>query len=224
MRFVLILLLLSSCGRGLTPGETQLARAIHGDALDPALVRLIDGAPTKAVTFRRPARPRTTCREKILPPAPAGIVTSKPAAIALYNRVFFDTDWYAPDFLPDAPKQINLVAAMLLAHELTHVWQWQNRARTGYSPLRAAQEHEASDDPYLFALHHGPRLEDFGFEQQGAIVEEYLCCAVLAPHAARTARLHAMLAQSMPIAPISSLEYDQVLVPWRGVKVQGICD
>ena len=39
------------------------------------------------------------------------------------------------------PRSINALSeAMLLAHEMTHVWQWQNRKRTGYHPLRAAAE------------------------------------------------------------------------------------
>ena len=41
---------------------------------------------------------------------------------------------------------------MLFAHEMTHVWQWQNRQATGYSPLRAAREHDFKADPYLYDI------------------------------------------------------------------------
>lgn len=215
--------LLAACGRPLTDSERAFAATLHGDMLDTSRVRLVDGAPTRAVTFRRPARPRTTCRERILPPPTTDIVTAKPAAVALYNTVLFDKDWYIDDYLPDYPDRIGLIAAMLFAHEMTHVWQWQNRKTTGYSPLRAAAEHEQGADPYLFDLSNTPQFSDYGFEQQGAIVEEFVCCRALNPTAPRTKRLHAMIAQAMPVAPLpQSRQYD-VRLPWDGVELEGIC-
>ena len=223
IRALLLVLLIASCGRPLTVNERAFLDTIHGDTLDYSKVRLHDGAPTRAVTFRRKPRPRTTCRELILPPATDKIVTSKPAAVALYNRVLFDKDWFIEDYLPDYPDRVGLIAAMLFAHELTHVWQWQNRKTTGYSPLRAAREHQVSDDPYLFDITRERNFGDFGFEQQGSIVEEFVCCRALAPQAPRTKRLHAMLAKVMPVAPLSSKpEYD-VGLPWDGVEIRGIC-
>lgn len=223
IRVVLIFLLLASCGRPMTDTERAFIATIHGDTLDMNAVRLHDGAPTRAVTFRRKPRPRTTCRELILPPATEEIVTSKPAAVAVYNRVLFDKDWYIDDYLPDYPDQIGLIAAMLFAHELTHVWQWQNRATTGYSPLRAASEHGGSADPYLFEINTDRRFGDFGYEQQGSIVEEFVCCRALAPQAPRTKRLHALIAQVMPVAPLPQSRPYDVQLPWDGVDLRGIC-
>lgn len=224
MRFALILLMIvSACGRPLTPTETAFAQTIHGDTLDVSRVRLVDGAPTRAVTFRRKPRPRTTCRERILPPATDEIVTSKPAAVALWNRILFDKDWYVEDYLPDYPDQISLVAAMLFAHEMVHVWQWQNRRETGYTPLRAAFEHGGTRDPYLFDLETEARFGEYGFEQQGTIMEEYVCCRALDPSASRTARLHALISEAMPVKPLpAAREYD-VGLPWNGVEIEGIC-
>ena len=219
----MILLLLASCGRPMTDKERAFIATIHGDTLDMNAVRLHDGAPTRAVTFRRKPRPRTTCRELILPPATEEVVTSKPAAVAVYNRVLFDKDWYIDDYLPDYPDQIGLIAAMLFAHELTHVWQWQNRATTGYSPLRAASEHGGSADPYLFEINTDRRFGDFGYEQQGSIVEEFVCCRALAPQAPRTQRLHALIAQVMPVAPLPQSRPYDVQLPWDGVELRGIC-
>ena len=219
-------LVVSSCGRPLTPNERAFAATITGDALNINRVRLVRGAPVAAVTFRRQARPRVTCRARILPPPRSEIVTAKPAAVALFNRVFFTRDWYIDDFLRRYPDTLILTDAMLLAHELTHVWQWQHRKLTGYSPLRAAAEHGTSDDPYLFDLNTSPRFLDFGFEQQGTIVEEYVCCRALAPHAERTKRLHRMLAEVMPVRPLpkdGKRERD-VLLPWKDAEVDGICD
>jgi hypothetical protein len=221
--FLILALTLSGCGRPLTQNERAFISTIHGSTLDLDRVRLHDGAPTRAVTFRRKPRPRTTCREMILPPSTDEIITSKPAAVALWNRVLFDKDWFLEDYLPKYPDEVGLVAAMLLSHELTHVWQWQNRAVTGYSPLRAASEHGVSDDPYLFEIESNPKFGDFGYEQQGAIVEEFVCCRALAPQAPRTKRLHAMLSQAMPVAPLPARPQSDVLLPWDGVELDRIC-
>ena len=224
-RIFVILLLLASCGRVMTDQERAFIQTIHGDSINMDRVRLHDGAPTRAVTFRFKPRPRTTCRELILPPPDPTLteVTGKPAAVALYNTVLFDRDWYLDDYLPAYPDRMNLIAAMLFAHELTHVWQWQNRATTGYSPLRAATEHGGGRDPYLFDLSTRPKFSDFGYEQQGSIVEEFVCCRALAPQAPRTKRLHKLIAQVMPVAPLPQSRPTDVLLPWDGVKLQGIC-
>jgi hypothetical protein len=223
IRLFLILLLLASCGRPLTVNERAFLDSIHGDTLDMNAVRLHNGSPTRAVTFRRKPRPRTTCRELILPPARDEIVTTKPAAVALFNTILFDKDWYLEDYLPEYPDAIGLVAGMLLAHELTHVWQWQNRASTGYSPLRAASEHTVSDDPYLFEIDTPRKFSEFGYEQQGSIVEEFVCCRALAPQAPRTKRLHALISQVMPVAPLPARPQSDVRLPWDGVQIKGIC-
>ena len=225
MRILLLaLLFFAACGRPLTEQERAFAYGIHGETLDYASVRLHDGAPVRAVTFTRKPRPRTTCRELIFPPVPEeSIVTTKPAAVALYNTVLFDKDWYLDDYLPDYPDRVGLVAAMLFAHELTHVWQWQNRQVTGYSPLRAALEHSASDDPYLFELEDRKFL-DFGYEQQGSIVEEFVCCRALQPQGARTQRLHSLISQVMPVARLPQSPAYNVGLPWEGVELASICN
>lgn len=225
MRFILLscLILLTACGRPMTETEKAFAATLHGDTLDTSRVRIVDGAPTRAVTFRRAARPRTTCRERILPPIKDEVITSKPAAVAFYNHILFDKDWYLDDYVPDYPDEVGLIAAMLFAHELTHVWQWQNRTETGYTPLRAAFEHDGARDPYLFDIGNAASFADFGFEQQGAIVEEYVCCRALDPTAPRTARLHALISQQMPVAPLPQSRPFAVGLPWKGVQLQGIC-
>ena len=158
-----------------------------------------------------------------MPPPTTEIVTAKPAAVALWQRVLFDRDWYLDDYVPAYPDEINLVAAMLLAHELTHVWQWQNRERTGYSPLRAAREHRFADDPYLFDVSGERRFLEFGYEQQGSIVEEFVCCRALDPQAPRTKRLHALISQEMPVQPLPARRQSDVRLPWDGVELEGIC-
>ena len=225
MKFFVIslLILLVACGRPMTETEIEFARTLQGDTLDTDKVRIVEGAPTRAVTFNRPARPRTTCRERLLPPIKAATVTSKPAAVAFYNRILFDEDWYTDNYVPEYPDKISLVAAMLFAHELTHVWQWQNREKTGYTPLRAAFEHSGARDPYLFDLDNEADFTDFGYEQQGTIMEEYVCCRALDPTAARTKRLHDLISVHMPVAPLPQSRPYTVGLPWDGVEIDGIC-
>ncbi|MEY8831383.1 hypothetical protein AB9K34_23680 [Sedimentitalea sp. XS_ASV28] len=223
LRLFLILALVSSCGRPLTETEAAFIRGLQGEELDTSRVRIVRGAPVAAVTFRRKARPRVACRERILPPVKEEIVTTKPAAVALFNHVYFVKDWYLDDYMRDYPERLYLVQSMLLAHEMTHVWQWQNRARTGYSPLRAAAEHGSVDDPYLFELNDVPDFLSYGYEQQGAIVEEYVCCRALAPDAARTRRLHDMLSGAFPVSDLPASRESDVYLPWRDAELAGIC-
>ena len=223
--FLILLVLLCGCGRKLTENEMAFIGTLQGGGMNLDRVRIVEGAPVGSITFRRQPRPRVTCRELILPPVREEIVTAKPAAVALFNKVYFVRDWYVPDYMQSYPEAINLGAAMLLAHEITHVWQWQNRKRTGYSPLRAAAEHGNSSDPYLFDLNGAPDFLSYGFEQQGSIVEEYVCCRSLAPDAARTKRLHNMLKEAFPVAdlPKNGHREHDVLLPWRGAELNGIC-
>ncbi|MEM7090100.1 MAG: hypothetical protein AAF496_11030 [Pseudomonadota bacterium] len=220
-----LLLLLASCGRPLTEQERAFAAAVQGDSLDLDQVRLVDGAPVVPVTYFRQTRPRQACRDRILPPVQAGVVTGKPAAVALFNKVYFSRDWYLEDYMSDYPDEMNLIAAMLLAHELTHVWQWQNRETTGYHPLRAAAEHGGRKDPYLFDLDTSPDFLSYGFEQQGAIVEEYICCRALDPQARRTQRLHTMLGAHFSLTPLPKKGRERdVVIPWSDAKIEGICN
>lgn len=221
---ILTLLLFASCGRPLTEQERAFAGNIQGETLNLDRVRLVEGAPVAAITYTRKARPRLACRERILPPVKEETVTGKPAAVALFNRVYFTRDWYLDDYMSQYPDQMNLIAAMLLAHELTHIWQWQNRDTTGYHPLRAAAEHGRNDDPYLFDLGTSADFLSYGFEQQGAIVEEYVCCRALDPDAPRTKRLHDMLSEHFDVATLpGSRRESAVQLPWAGAEVEGIC-
>ena len=222
---LLLLLVLAACGRPPSEAERDFLSRIHGDSFDTSRLRIHKGAPVLPVTFTRAPRPRTACRERILPPIKATeTVKTKPIAVALGNHVFMTRDWYLEDYLKDFPDRLHLMAAMLYAHEATHVWQWQNRQVTGYSPLRAAREHTNTQDPYLFDIKNHSAFLDYGFEQQGAIMEEYVCCRALDPKGARTKRLHALLAGVMPVAPLPQRREHAVLLPWKGAELSGICE
>jgi hypothetical protein len=145
-------------------------------------------------------------------------------ALALFQNVFIRDDLYREDMVEGWPRVLPLADAMLLAHEMVHAWQWQNRDLTGYHPVRAAFEHVGSADPYLFELGTDTDFLDYGYEQQGSIMEEYVCCRTLAPGAARTERLHGMLAEYFALSPLDRPMSERVALPWPGVEVEGICD
>ena len=221
MRALLALLLLAACGRPLSPNEAGFARAFHG--IDPAPVRIGEGlAPEHPREV--PLRPRNTCQERLYPPPQGKTLEFTTAAMAVFQSIHLREDLYLEDYLAGLPEgRLNLAAAMLFAHEMVHVWQWQNRAETGYHPLRAALEHAGSPDPYLFDPETEVAFLDYGWEQQGAIMEEYLCCRVLAPGAERTERLHRVLTPHFPLPPLDQRLADEVLLPWDGVRIEGIC-
>jgi hypothetical protein len=167
------------------------------------------------------ARPRTTCRERIGPPQ-EGRIVAPTAGIVLFERLLLSPAVSAPSYARlDADGRLDLAAAMFLVHEMTHVWQWQNRAVTGYHPARAFAEHIEIDDPYLFAEVAGRRFLDHGYEVQATLVEEYLCCAVLHPEGARTHRLKRLLRQVMPVAEPETITRP-AFVPYAE-DLPGIC-
>ncbi|MAZ22727.1 hypothetical protein [Roseovarius sp.] len=222
MRAVIFLfLLLAACGRPLTPAEKNFAKQIHGDTIAADRVRLVQGLPVDAVTFRRQKRPRLTCRERILPEPEDEIITTTPAAVALWNHILLSKPYYLKDYFDNYPEEMGLLSAMFFAHEITHVWQWQNRTRTQYTPWRAGREHGGGKDPYLFEISTDTRFLDYSYEQQASIVEEYVCCATLDPKAPRTERLKRLIQQEMPLQGIYIPK--TVYLPWDGVEIKGIC-
>jgi hypothetical protein len=223
MRLLLVLaLLLAACGRPLVPAERNFLAAFHGDGLDYGRIRIGDGF--KPLVRTVPTPPRITCQQKLYPPITRPTITGGAPAITLFNTILLRDDWASGDLTGGWPNELDLQQALLLMHEAVHVWQWQHRPQTGYHPVKAGLEHVASPDPYLFDPATQADFASFGYEQQGSIAEEYLCCRILAPDAERTRRLHAMLSSVLPLTPLSTPVASRVLLPWRGVEIDGICD
>ncbi len=224
MRWILLCLALTACGRPLTESE----RAFLGETL-PQLqvdrVRIVENPLVGLRSYTRPTRPQTTCRERIFPPPTAPTVQTSTAGMVLFNHVWVAPGYHLQDYVAEYPARMNLVAAMYFAHEMTHVWQWQQRQRTGYHPLRGASEHWVSDDPYLFDPNEENRdFLDYGYEQQASLVEEYLCCQALDPSGVRTGRLEAILQPYLDLTPMRArISEPDVLIPWDGAVTQGIC-
>lgn len=224
-RLILVLVLagataVTGCGRGLTGNEAAFATRLFGPTLDLSAVRINTSGLVGLVETRFRARPQTTCRERIVPPPQTEILRARTAGIALGNQITVRESLGRPDYARTPSGAMSLGGAMFLAHELTHVWQWQNRALTGYSPLRVGTEHRRGGDPYLFDPDANARFLDFAYEQQASIVEEYVCCAALDPEGARTGRLRALMAQVMTPGAMPRVE---LVLPWDGVQRRGIC-
>ncbi|MCP5072281.1 MAG: hypothetical protein GY947_03185 [Rhodobacteraceae bacterium] len=228
VRLLLVVVILSffpqGCGRPLTHAEKSFTQSILGEQIDTKSVRVMNGALIGNVTRKRRARPQIACRERIWPVPETEIVTTSTSAFVLFNKVFVSRYFYSEDFLEGYPEKIPLAKAMRLAHELTHVWQWQNRDITGYHPARGASEHEPGTDPYLFELNATQQFLDFPYEQQASIVEEYVCCRTLDPNGARTSRLQDLLQNLLPPqSTTASVPGPEPILPWQEAKTKGIC-
>ncbi|MDQ2093445.1 hypothetical protein [Rhodalgimonas zhirmunskyi] len=218
---LLLVVTLAACARPLAPNEQAFASRLFGSTLDTQRIKFHDGALVGKVTYQRKKRPQLACRERIWPEPREEVVTVGPAAVTLWNRVFYTKPFYSNDYLHGAPDVFPLFAAMLFAHELTHVWQWQNRAQTGYSPIKAANEHDWGADPYLYDINTKTRFLDYAYEQQASIVEEYVCCMALDPQASRTKRLETLLKSAFPLETLPIPK--KVRIPWKDAKIKGIC-
>jgi hypothetical protein len=226
MRFFLLILLcgLAACGRPLTEDERAYMAAIQGDDFNPDPVRIVQNPLIGITTRQFPARPQTTCRERIVPPPQTPMLEGRTAGVVLFNTLHVRPDYGVDNFaqLPDGRQ--HLFHVMFFAHEMTHIWQWQNRDITGYHPLRAAREQITLRDPYLFDTEDTRDFLDYGYEVQASLVEEYVCCRALDPQGERTARLERLIGQVMPVEPLQSrADAASVFVPWAGTPRAGMC-
>ncbi len=195
---LLLLLVLAACSRPLAPGEKALAEDMFGPTIDTSRIRVTEGLGLSPLS---PAKPLPPASGKIeLRPglcdrtAPNTGPPEPPPAFAVYNRIHMMPEFYHAEVMPDWPHRLRLPEAVVFAHELVHVWQWQNRARTGYRPARAALESVFNQDPYFYIPDDGSDLLAYGFEQQAALFEDYMCYLIFDPEAPRRAEIRKILA------------------------------
>lgn len=86
-------------------------------------------------------------------------------AVTLGDTIHFPSSGYQSDF-----SQASLSDQAWLAHEMTHVYQYQNEP--GYSWVKAAKEGLRSDT-YKYSLKEYTCFGDYRYEQQAAIVADY---------------------------------------------------
>lgn len=191
--FLMALVALSACSRALTDAEEQFANDLFGDELDTSKVRVTQGlgiVPLYRTVPGKVTLVEGTDRACLRTPQPRG--GQPPQAFAFRNRMHFDTGLYSSDMIVQWPERLRVPQALIFAHELTHVWQWQNRDVTGYSPGRAVMESIRLADPY-FSEGRADFFR-FGYEQQAAILEDYICFAYANPNHPRRWELREILA------------------------------
>jgi len=221
---LLVCLFVAACGRPLTEGERAYMADLQGETFNASRARIVENPLIGLITLRYPTRPQTTCRERVAPPPEGPIVEGRTAGMVLFNTLHVREDIFIPDYSQMQDGRRHLYAAMFFAHEMTHIWQWQNRDVTGYHPLLAAREHVILEDPYLFDTSDDRRFLDYGYEAQASLVEEYVCCRAIDPTGARTTRLERLNGQVMPVTPWQSRADEvELFLPWDGIETRGMC-
>lgn len=194
--------LVSACSRPLTEGEAAFAAALLGDGIDTSRVRVVQGIgllPPARGVFPPYEVPRDAC-DRV---EQTERTVQLPAGTALGNAVLLRGRFYSGDTLHRWPAPPDLPPFLVMTHELVHVWQWQNRDVTGYTPLRAL--HEARRvDPYYYGPEDTRDFLSFGYEQQAALVTDYICYAVYDPSDPRRAEIRAVLAPVFPLGRIDA--------------------
>ncbi|QMU56947.1 MAG: hypothetical protein GKR98_01230 [Boseongicola sp.] len=201
MRILLCLLLvLAACSRPLTENEVAFAEDLYGPSLDTSNVRVSLGLGILPPPKLKKTGVRVlvgTDKACVRTPQPRG--AQPPQAFALRNGLHFDPGLYSDDMALGWPKARRFPQTLIFAHELAHVWQWQNRETTGYSAFRAIMESVRLADPYFSASGAHELFYRFGYEQQAAIIEDYLCFTFANPHHPRRAELRAVLEPVLPL-------------------------
>ncbi|WP_300520003.1 hypothetical protein [Aliiroseovarius sp.] len=203
-----ICLSVAACARGLAPGEADFARVLFGDSLDQG--RVVIQAGLGLTPPPGDPEPEASGEDPAPPPnrPPEGICTREPspreglqwpAGMVLWNQIFLKRDVYRSDMMAGWPRVVPLPQALLMAHELVHVWQWQNRARTDYDPATSGAETVRSRDPYWYAPEADRAFLTYGFEQQAAMIEDYVCYTMFDPRAPRRAALRTLIDPVLPL-------------------------
>jgi hypothetical protein len=130
----------------------------------------------------------------------ASLILARPEAVTVCNDIYYLQN-YADDFLSGWPRSINVGDASLLAHEMTHVWQYQNRGLTGYSLVKVIAEHLRHKDPYAYSIEPGKSFLDYRYEQQGAIVQRYAFLLFVNTDPAEFQQLERLIKDVIPLQP-----------------------
>ena len=197
--------LTSACARGLTPNETLAAKALFGDTLDTSEITvsanlgLVPLPPEPPAPEGGAATPTEPPKDLCVRKRSTKRSYQSPAAFVLFNDVYFNERFYTEDTFSGFPDSVPYPAALIMAHELVHVWQWQNRAVTGYTPLVSAGESWEQVDPYFFNAAGRPEFLTYGYEQQGAILQDFVCYALFDSDSPRLGELAGILRPVLPV-------------------------
>lgn len=98
------------------------------------------------------------------------MLLARGSALTIDNTISFSKDSYFEDF-----SLSGIIGPLaLLVHEVTHVWQYQNRIH-GYWWMKAGLEHiRHGRHVYEYKLDRNKKLDEYRFEQQAQIVQDYV--------------------------------------------------
>lgn len=207
---LLALVCLTACSRPLSDTEVEMSHIVFGDSLDTEKVRVRAGI---GVLPLPPPKPPAVPAPDAAPDAaprklPKGVCDrvpqpnrkiAFPAGFVLWNQVFLKRDFYRDDMFEGWPERLPMPQALLMMHELVHVWQWQNRDRTGYTPGRSGAESLRKGDPYYWPGREAGAYLSYNFEGQAAMVEDYMCMTLFDPDHPRRAELEALITPVLPV-------------------------
>ncbi|MCK0137681.1 hypothetical protein [Aliiroseovarius sp. F47248L] len=202
----LVVLAVSGCARKLSETEVELSQLVFGDSLDTEKVRVRAGIGILPLPDAEPipkGAPKNYAHK--LPKGVCDRVPQPdrkiefPAGFVLWNQVFLKRDLYRDDMFEGWPESLPMPHALLMMHELVHVWQWQNRSRTGYTPGRSGAESLRPGDPYYWPAREAGAYLSYGFESQAAMVEDYMCMTLFDPMNPRRADLAALIGPVLPV-------------------------
>ena len=102
--------------------------------------------------------------------ARGGILTITSRFVTINDTIYVPRKYYYDDYTR------NVLFAPIMAHELAHVWQYQNRFKPAlkqYWWFDAFIEQIRIEDPYEYDPNAHDVLTNYRFEQQGQIIEDY---------------------------------------------------
>lgn len=128
-----------------------------------------------------------------------------PGGVTIKNDIYFSKRAYQTDFAAGFPTEVNFSDLGLMAHEVMHVWQHQNRKRTGYSLLVVASEHLRYRDPYQYTIVNGKKFLKYRFEQQAQMVQDYVVLSYFPKDPAKLREITALLEQELDLTDFMSV-------------------
>lgn len=196
---------ISGCaGRSMTASEIAYAGSISGLHLNLEKIRFVKGVKFGLSRIRREILSDENVKNQISKNGTSQNqlifsvekFVSDERAIALGNTVFFGSEVYEDDY---STAQIS-TNRWLMAHEIVHIWQWQNRAVVGYSLGKVFLEHLIyRSEVYEYTLVNRKAFLDYRFEQQAAIVQCYVALRETRPNSAITRRYETLIRTVFPL-------------------------
>ncbi|WP_422375004.1 hypothetical protein [Roseibium sp.] len=207
---LMVALALSGC-RSLTANEKNFTSRIYAGQLNTGKIEIyspgqsskdsndrLKGTLAKEIAQTKSLKRTGLTNSELLERASAEL-RSRPEALVIHNRIYYKSGSYRADFAEGFPTRVRVDELGLLAHEIMHVWQYQNRDRTGFTLLAVAMEHVRFRDPYAYTIVPGKRFLSYRFEQQGKMVQDYVVLSYSQPNSAKLKSLRNLLSEEFDL-------------------------